>query len=105
MTIKDTVRVLKAMKEYYNNVDNVGNCALFDLDDNEAIDKAIKLLEQKDEIGRTHQKLDRNLFKEIMSNADKMCAFVQMQRGIHDFIEVMEDIDIKVDVQSRREID
>jgi len=105
MTIKETVRVLKSIKEYYNNSDNIGNCMMFDLDDNEAIDKAIKVLEQQEVKGYSHQNLDRDLFKEIMTNDDKMCAFVQLQRGIHNFIEVMKDIDIKVDVQTKRECD
>lgn len=104
MTNKETIRVLKDMKEYYNNKE-LDKYDGFELDDNEAIDKAIKLFEQKEVKGYSHQKLDRNLFKEIMSNADKMCAFVQMQRGIHNFIEVMDDIDIQVDVQSRRGVE
>lgn len=102
MTNKDAICVLKNMKNYYNDVDTYYG---FDSDENEAIDMAIKGLEQNSVLGYSHQKLNRNLFKEIMSNADKMCAFVQMQRGIHNFIEVMKDIDIKVDVQSRRESD
>lgn len=101
MTTKETIKILKNMKDYYNNAE-LDKYDGFELDDNEAIDKAIKLLEQTEVKGYVHQKLDRDLFKEIMTKADKMCAFVQLQRGIHNFIEVMEDIDIQVDIQTKR---
>lgn len=101
MTIKETIRVLKIIKDYYTDEENVGNGMMFDSDEVEAVDIAIKKLEQQQEKGYTHQKLERNLFKEIMTNADKMCAFVQLQRGIHNFIEVMEGIDIHVDIQTK----
>ena len=104
MTIKETIEILKNMKSYYNDREHKIYEG-FEVDDNEAIDKAIKILEQQEVKGYSHQNLDRNLFKEIMTNADKMCAFVQLQRGIHNFIEVMKDIDIKVDVQTKKEGD
>lgn len=100
----EAIEILKNMKKYYNN-EGIDNYYRFELDDNEAIDKAIKVLEQTEVKGYSHQNLDRDLFKEIMTNADKMCAFVQLQRGIHNFIEVMKDIDIQVDVQTKRECD
>lgn len=100
LTIKESTEILKRMKDYYNNEEHDKYYG-FNSDDNEAIDKAIRLLEQE-ETGYTHQKVERNIFKEIMLNADKMCAFVQLQRGIHNFIEVMKDIDIQVDIQTKK---
>jgi len=101
MTIKEAIKILKNMKSYYNDRKHEIYEG-FELDDNEAIDKAIKVLEQQEVKGYLHQNLDCDLFKEIMTNADKMCAFVQLQRGICDFIKVMEDIDINVDVQTKK---
>lgn len=45
MTIKETVRVLKNMKKFFND-EGIDNYYRFELDDNEAIDKAIEILEQ-----------------------------------------------------------
>lgn len=46
MTIKETIEILKNMKSYYNDRKHEVYEG-FELDDNEAIDKAIKELEQK----------------------------------------------------------
>ena len=47
MTIKETIEILKNMKSYYNDRKHEIYEG-FELDDNEAIDKAIKILEQTD---------------------------------------------------------
>lgn len=101
MRINEAVDVLKSMKEYYNNDENIGNGFIFDLRDNEAIDKAIKVLEQKGLKGYTHQNVDRELFKEIMTDAEKMRAFVHLQSAITNFIAIIGDIDIQIDLQPK----
>ena len=45
MTIKEAIKILKNMKSYYNDRKHKIYEG-FELDDNEAIDKAIKILEQ-----------------------------------------------------------
>lgn len=103
MDIKEVVKVLKGMKEYYTDENNVGNGMMFDSYDVQAVDIAIKELESKSVKGYTHQNVDRELFKEIMTNAEKMRAFVHLQSAITNFIAIIGDIDIQVDLQPKKE--
>ena len=104
MTIKEAVRVLKGMKDYYNDVENIGNGMIFDLDDNEAIDKAIKLLEQNEK-GYVHQQIERNIQYEILEDSKKARAFAQLTISIQNFINAMGGINIQVDIQTTKEGD
>ena len=104
MTIKDAVRVLKGMKDYYNDVENIGDGMIFDLDDNEAIDKAIKILEQKEK-GYMCQQIERNIQYEILEDTNKARAFAQLTISIQNFINAMGGIDIQVEIQARKEGD
>lgn len=104
MTIKNAIRVLKDMKKYYNNVENIGNGLIFDLRDNEAIDKAIKILEQKEK-GKMCQQIERNIQYEILEDSEKARAFAQLTISIQNFIIAMGDIDIHLDVQTKKEGD
>jgi hypothetical protein len=47
LKIKEAIEILKNMKKYYNN-EVLDNYYRFELDDNEAIDKAIKVLERQE---------------------------------------------------------
>lgn len=69
----------------------------------EVIDIAIEALEHDILKGYTHQKVDRPLYKEIMTDAEKMRAFVQLQSSIKNFIAIVGDIDMKVDIQTKKE--
>lgn len=62
----------------------------------------IKELESKSVKGYTHQYVDRELFKEILTDAEKMRAFVHLQSSITNFIAIVGDIDIQVDLQPKR---
>ena len=44
--------------------------------------------------GYTNQKVVYNILKEIMSDAEKLNSFVELQRSIANFISIMGDVDI-----------
>lgn len=70
----------------------------------EVIDIAIEALEHDILKGCTHQKVDREIFKEIMTDAEKMRAFVHLQSAITNFIAIIGDIDIQIDLQPKKEV-
>lgn len=46
--------------------------------------------------------IERNLLKELMSNADKMHAFVRLESSMRNFIDVMEDVKLKIDIITKK---
>lgn len=99
MTIKEAIEVLKNMKSYYNDRKHEIYEG-FELDDNEAIDKAIKLLEQKDK-GYMHQQIERNIQYKILEDSKK----AQLSISVQNFINAMGGIDIQVGIQTTKEGD
>ena len=75
MKIREAINLLKSMKEFYND-DRLDNYYRFELGDNEAIDKAIKILEQKAVKGKTIEPFtdtEQQLFLVAMSREEKLC--------------------------------
>lgn len=96
----EAIRILKNMKNYYNNKE-LDKYDGFELDDNEAIDKAIKLLEQKAVKGYMQQQIERNIQYEILEDSKKARAFAQLTISIQNFINAMGNIDIQVGIQTQ----
>lgn len=101
MTNKEAVSVLHIMKRFYTDTELDKNFR-FDSMESEAIDIAIKELKQNSERGYTHQKVERDVLKELMTDPDKCRLFVQLQKSIHNFIFIMGDIDIQIDIQTKK---
>lgn len=47
--------------------------------------------------------IERNLLKKLMSNRDKMHAFVRLESSMHNFIDVMGDVKLKIDISTKKE--
>lgn len=99
MTIKEAIEILKNMKSYYNDRKHEIYEG-FELDDNEAIDKAIKLLEQEEK-GYIHQQIERNIQYKILEDSKK----AQLSISVQNFINTMGGIDIQVGIQTTKEGD
>ena len=78
MKIREAINLLKSMKEFYND-EGLDNYYRFELGDNEAIDKAIKILEQKAVKGKTIEPftdIEQRIFLAAMSREEKVCKEV-----------------------------
>lgn len=51
------------------------------------------------------EEMKRNLLKELMSDANKMHAYVRLESAMKNFIEVMGDIKIYIDIQTKKDGD
>lgn len=60
-----------------------------------------KPLDQDTPKGYTHQRVDRQLMKEIMTDANKCKAYAQLQKAVQNFTVIIGDIDMHIDIQTK----
>lgn len=58
-----------------------------------------------EKLGKMHQSVERNIQYEILEDINKARAFVRLTKSIQNFILVMGDIDIHLDIKTKKEGD